>query len=124
MNHDDRRLSRRQFCGMGMVAPIAHQKNKNKRKHHNDTILYRGCMQLPEEVCTLAVQSDVYKTTCRKLAVRIKVKGVVYIMRVVCGKNYVGEIVRTEKGDIRVHVWEAVTKNSTSIETILGRLTN
>lgn len=86
--------------------------HKNKHARHKDTILYRGGIELPEEVIRLAFQSPLYKTTYRKDAVRFKLDGITYLFReLVAGNKYKGELVRGELGNLRVHLHKAVYGN-------------
>jgi hypothetical protein len=116
--------SRRQFCGLGLVLPTFGLPGpKNVRRKHVDTVLYRGPMRLAEDVVRLAQQSGVVKTTHRKLAVRISHGGIAYVLRVVGGRDYLGEIVRTERGEYRVHVWSIVDGPMPDVSAIIERKT-
>jgi hypothetical protein len=114
--------SRRQFCGLGLVLPTFGLPGpKNIRRKHVDTVLYRGPMRLPAEVVETAYRNPVVKTTHRKLAVRISHGGIAYVLRVVGGRDYLGEIVRTERGEYRVHVWTIVDGPHEEVTTIIER---
>lgn len=113
--------TRRQFVGLGLVAPLAGfggQAPRNRRRHHKDTRLYHGPLRLPQEVMDKAKESQVYRTTSRKLAVRILHEDIVYLLRVVCGRDYIGEVVRTDSGTYRVHVWSAITTQGRDLNEI------
>ena len=117
--------SRRQFCGLGLVLPSFGLPGPNNiRRRHQDTLLYRGPMRLPEAVTQAAYQNPVVKTTHRKLAVKLIVDGVHYVLRVVGGRDYLGEIVRTEAGEYRVHVWTIVDGPHEEVATIISRKTD
>lgn len=116
--------SRRQFCGLGLVLPTFGLPGpKNIRRKHQDTVLYKGPMRLSEDVVRLAQQSPVLKTTHRKLAVRISHGGIAYVLRVVGGRDYLGEIIRTERGEYRVHVWSIVDGPMPDVAAIIQRKT-
>lgn len=114
--------SRRQFCGLGLVLPsFGLPGPRNVKRRHKDTVIYRGPMRLPEDVVRLANQSPVLRTTHRKLAVKVSHEDVSYVLRVVGGRDYLGEIVRTQDGDLRVHVWTIVDGPMPTVEEIIRR---
>ena len=116
--------NRRQFCGLGLIAPIFGLRGakRNRRSKHRDTVLFHGAMSMPEEVLAAAYKSPVLRTTHRKLAVKVVHEGVVYLLRVVGGRDYVGEIVRTQAGFVRVHCWALATGAHRSVEEIMSSL--
>jgi hypothetical protein len=117
-------VSRRQFCGLGLVTPAFGLPGpRNIRRRHQDTVIYRGPMRLPDEVVRLAYQQPVLKTTHSKMAVKVSHGNVSYVLRVVGGRDYLGEIVRTQDGILRVHVWTIVDGPMPTVEEIVARKT-
>ena len=117
-------LSRRQFCGLGLVAPVAGfggRRPKNRRAHHKDTRLYHGPIRVPVDVCEMASRGRVLKTTAHHMAVRVSHLGTVYLFRVVGGRDYLGEVVETQSGTIRVHLWAIVEAVGRPVEDFLGQ---
>ena len=116
--------SRRQFCGLGLVLPTFGLPGpKNIRRKHQDTLLYRGPMRLPAEVVEMAYRNPVVKTTHRKLAVKLIHQEIHYVLRVVGSRDYLGEIVRTQQGEYRVHVWTIVDGPMPEVAEIIERKT-
>jgi hypothetical protein len=117
-------LSRRQFCGFGLVAPVAGfggRRPKNRRAHHKDTRLYHGPIRVPVDVCEMASRGRVVQTTASHMAVRVSHLGTVYLFRVVGGRDYLGEVVETQSGTIRVHLWAIVEAVGRPVEDFLGQ---
>lgn len=117
-------VSRRQFCGLGLVAPVAGfggRRPKNRRAKHKDTRLYHGPIRVPEDVAEMAARGRVVKTTAAHLAVRVSHLGTVYLFRVVGGRDYLGEVVETQQGTIRVHLWAIVEAVGRPVEDFLGQ---
>ena len=117
-------LTRRQFCGMGLVAPVAGfggKRPKNKRAKHKDAQLYHGPIRVPDVVMALASQGKCVKTTARHMAVRVSHEGTVYLFRVVGGRNYLGEVVQTQAGTLRVHLWSIVEAEGRPVTDFIGQ---
>lgn len=117
-------LSRRQFCGLGLVAPVAGfggRRPKNRRAHHKDTRLYHGPIRVPVDVAEMASRGRVVQTTAHHMAVRVSHLGTVYLFRVVGGRDYLGEVVETQSGTIRVHLWAIVDAVGRPVEDFLGQ---
>jgi len=117
-------VTRRQFCGLGLVVPVAGfggRRPKNRRAGHKDTRLYHGPIRLPVDVCEMASRSKVVKTSARHMAVRVSHLGTVYLFRVVGGRDYLGEVVETQGGTIRVHLWAIVEAVGRPVEDFLGQ---
>lgn len=71
-------VTRRQFCGLGLVAPVAGfggRRPKNRRAGHKDTRLYHGPIRVPVDVCEMASRGRVVQTTARHMAVRVSLAG-------------------------------------------------
>jgi len=117
-------VTRRQFCGLGLVAPVAGfggKRPKNRRAGHRDTRLYHGPIRVPVDVCEMASRGRVVQTTARHMAVRVSHLGTVYLFRVVGGRDYLGEVVETQAGTIRVHLWAIVEAVGRPVEDFLGQ---
>lgn len=88
-----------------MPLEIKRQDHRNRRAHHASRQIYHGPLKVPHEVIRLANESPVYVTTMRKRTLRVEYDGIVWLLRKVVGAAYVGEIVETQHGTIRVHCW-------------------
>jgi hypothetical protein len=118
------KVTRRQFCGIGLVAPVAGfggRRPKNRRAHHKDTRLYHGPIRVPVDVAEMASRGRVVQTTAHHMAVRVSYLGTVYLFRVVGGRDYLGEVVETQSGTIRVHLWSIVDAVGRPMEHFLGQ---
>src|SRR4030042_6313084 len=63
-------------------------------------------MRLPNRVLDIAATGRLCRTRDRHNVIRISDGGVVYLLRCFGRSEYLGEIVRAERGGgIRVHVW-------------------
>lgn len=109
-----------QFCGMGCVTPIERAYRKNLRYHHRDVVLHTGSIHIPDEVMEKVSSETLYRSVHRHTVARVAHDGIVYVFRVVCGADYIGEVVRTESGAVRVHVWTAVEYHGREVVDICG----
>lgn len=107
---DDIMTSTRRGFLRGLAGtPLLRPANRNRRAHHVGTRLYHGPIRLPARVLDLACRSRVYRTTHRHLALRCQIDGLTVLFRAgVAGDCYLGEIVRTESGAIRIHTWSVI----------------
>ena len=104
---------RKEIPTLGAVTCTVRQHEQGLRslKHHKDEQLYHGPLVVPQEVIDkIDRRYHIYRTTHGKVCARIKHKGIVYIFRTLSGRQYIGEVVRTQKGDIRVHLWSATDR--------------
>ncbi len=114
--------SRRQFCGIGLVTPFFGLNGpRNIRRKHKDTKIYHGPLRVPDEVMKMVYENPVVKTTHRKLAVKVIHNNMTYLFRVVGSKDYLGEIVKTENDEYRVHVWSIVPGPMPEVIDIINR---
>lgn len=118
------RMERREFFrSLGGIAAIARPANKNRKAHHKNDVLYHGPIRIPEDVLDIASRAPVYRTThgAKKLAIRLALDGVTYLFRTgLAGDCYLGEIIRTPEGMVRVHVWTAI-ESAPNLADILRR---
>lgn len=105
-------MNRRKFIGIGgpLVGIAASWPTaKNRRERHQDIMIFRGSIRLPAEVIHHALSGQFYRTTSRHEAIRFKLHGVLFLFRELSPSlNYAGEIVRTQGGQIRVHLWKVI----------------
>lgn len=97
----------------GVEFPIRRAENKNRLKHHQDTQLFHGPIAVPDDMLARASTSPVYLTSGRKCVIRFQtLSGVTWIFREYTANHrvYVGEVVRTLKGQYRVHLWRAAKR--------------
>lgn len=96
--------------------------NRNRKAHHADVRLYHGAIQLEEPILDSLSRSHVFRTTHRKLTLRIQRDGITYLLRIAPqGADYVGEVVRTPEGAYRVHCWTVASHAGRPIAEILER---
>ena len=93
---------------------------RNQRHHHQDTLIYKGPIEVPIGALELARRAAPVKSTHGHSVIRIEHEGVVYVFRRKVATCMVGEVVRTMAGAIRVHVWSACAIGY-AIEVILSR---
>ena len=115
---------RRRFFGIGGVAlagtAITWPTSRNRREKYQDEILYRGSIRVPEIVLTHALQGRFYRTTSRHEAIRFKLHGVTFLFRELSPTEvYAGEIVRTQGGQIRVHLWRIIERENARLDLAL-----
>jgi hypothetical protein len=106
-------MDRRKFLGVGGLAltgaAITWPTARNRREKHQDEVVHRGSITLPAEVIHHALAGQFYRTTSRHEAIRFKLHGVLFLLRELSPSlNYVGEIVRTQSGQTRVHLWKVI----------------
>lgn len=106
-------ITRRQMMqslASGVGAPLLERsERRNERKRHKDEIIVHGTIEVPEEVIRLALQGEFARTTHRHVVVRLKRRGVVWLFReLAASTHYLGEVVRTEAGPHRVHIFRAL----------------
>lgn len=114
--------SRRQFCGLGLAGFTFgfKDKAKSKRSHFQDTKLYHGPLMISQDVIDVAYRSPrAVRTTARKNAVKVYHDDIAYVFRVLGGQCYLGEIVQTQQGKIRVHVWGLIEGPVKTVQQIL-----
>ena len=88
-----------------MPIEIKRKDHRNRRAHHESRQIYHGPLKVSHEVIRLANTSSVYVTTMRKRTLRVEYDGIAWLLRTVVGAGYVGEIVETPQGTLRVHCW-------------------
>jgi hypothetical protein len=105
-----------------MPIEIKRKDHRNRRAHHVSRKIYHGPLKVPHEVIRLANASPTFVTTMRKRTLRVEYDGTVWLLRKVVGAAYVGEIVETQHGTIRVHCWTALDGASgvTTVADILA----
>jgi len=109
-------------------APLlAWRERRNRRVRHSDTRLYHGPIHLPDEVQVRLAAAPAYRTTHRHPALRLKYHGITIVSRTApaASGEYVGEIVRTQSGALRVHLFAAANRplrSSASMDEILLRI--
>lgn len=115
-------MERREFLRSLTSAPmIARPTAKNRREHHQGERIYHGPIRLPSQVLDIALRAPVYRTTHRHPVIRLQLDGVTYLFRSgIAGDCYLGEIVRTPEGRIRVHAWAAI-ETAPALNEILAR---
>ena len=69
----------------------------------------------------MASRGKVVQTTARHMAVRVSHLGTVYLFRAVGGRDYLGEVVETQAGTIRVHLWSIVECEGRPVGDFLGQ---
>ncbi|MEM3038645.1 MAG: hypothetical protein QXE45_04540 [Thermoplasmata archaeon] len=106
-------MTRREFAkwfgiAVGTTAIPVKAKFK-KKKHHEDTLLYKGPMRIPEHVVESVREAEIVRTTDRHWAARYQDRDTVYLFRfrIPHHRGMVGEIVKTKEGKFRVHCWAA-----------------
>lgn len=96
--------------------------NRNRRKHHVDTLLHSGSMLVPDAIAAIAEEADIYRTTHGHRVVRFVRDNVLWLFRRVqpgCTR-YVGEVVRTASGTNRVHIFRVCPPEHTHIKARLS----
>lgn len=107
-------LSRSQLLGFGGVKPLSGfvkpgvKSASTKRPRWKNERVYHGPMRLPPNIVELAAKGRLVKTSARHAAIRISDDGIVYLFRTFGGDTYLGEIVKAERGGIRVHCWSII----------------
>lgn len=115
------------FDGWDSPSPYKYTKredNPNRRKHHRDTRLYHGPIHIPEQVMEQANKGRVLQDTCRHLVLRVAWEGMVWVFRDFAGPSrpvLIGEIVRTAKGEHRVHLWQVVDRDGVDPFLVIDR---
>jgi hypothetical protein len=111
-------MNRRKFLGISgtliLGEAISWPKDKNKRVKHVDELIYKGTITLPDEVIHHALSSKLYRTISRHSVIRFKLHGILFLFRELAPTtNYVGEIVKTSVGGIRVHLFKVIDVDNT-----------
>ena len=119
--------TRRQFCGLGIITFASglrgspKNRRRGKKEHHNDKQLYHGPLRIDAEVTDIAYRSPLpVRTTHRKCAIKVSHDDTTYVFRVLGGQDYLGEIVETDRGKIRVHVWSLIEGPARSVEDLVA----
>lgn len=102
MNWKDEMTDRNQ------VVAISRNSHRNKRLHHKGTVIYRGIIELSDKDLESIAAAPVYRTTSRHCVLRwTDENDVVWLVRNYQPNVtlYLGEVVRTEKGAHRVHLF-------------------
>lgn len=115
--------ARREFMKLVVSSPMIGFGKKgirNKRRHHKHTQLYHGPMTLPEQVVKMAERNPYeVKTTHRHFAIKVSHENISYLFRTLGGHHYIGEIVQTQEGNIRVHVWSIAAGPFQTVQQII-----
>jgi hypothetical protein len=90
---------------------------------HRDTRLYHGPIELPVAVIGGLDGAPVYRTTHRHSVLRLELDGVAYLFRrwTLGHHYYLGEVVRTQTGRLRVHLFRS-TDRGRPLQEILESL--
>lgn len=120
------KIDRRHFVGVGSCLPffgLRGPKNRarGKKEHAGDRRLYHGPLRIDRDVIETVYENPVVKTTHRKLCVKVSAGGIDYVFRVVGSTDYLGEIVQTDGGQIRIHVWKILRDvNARSVASLVA----
>ena len=105
------------------AVTISRHAHRNKRQHHKDVVLYHGVIELSDEALSVINTAPVYRTRDRHCVIRGKdAEGTVWLVKSYIENVtlYLGEIVLTQAGRYRVHLFHPATATAPDGSLVLA----